>query len=118
MLYRLQPILILGARTALGVALAIALSVVGIGVAWGLFVFSGARSFVTLFSLLMIGAGFGAGLGGFLAWLNIDRNTRTNLAVMAAVALLAGVGGAWAGYQIGSQQEVACCAKPDVTPMA
>jgi hypothetical protein len=86
-------------------------------VAWGLYVFSGARSFAALFSLFMIGTGAGAGLGGFLAWLKIDCNTRFGLLLTGLLALVAGVGGAWGGYQYGAGREVECCAMPTVGPM-
>jgi hypothetical protein len=72
---RVQPVLVIAGRAILGLLLGIALGALGTGVAWGLFVFSGARSFAALFSLFMLGASAGAGLGSFLAWLRIDRNT-------------------------------------------
>jgi hypothetical protein len=114
---RAQPVLVLAGRAILGVLLAIVFSVLGIGVAWGLYVFSGSRSFAALFSLFLIGAGLGAGLGGFLAWLRIDRNTRSSLVLMGSLALAAGIGGAWGGYEYGARQEVECCATPTVGPM-
>lgn len=114
---RAQPVLVIAGRAILGFLLAIALSALGVGAAWGLYVFSGARSFAALFSLFMLGAGAGAGLGSFLAWLKIDQNTRTGLVLMGLVALVAGIGGAWSGYQYGAGREVECCAMPTVGPL-
>jgi hypothetical protein len=65
----------------------------------------------------MLGAGAGAGLGSFLAWLRIDRNTRAGLLLMELLALAAGIGGAWGGDQYGAGQEVECCAMPTNRPM-
>ena len=115
---RVQLVLVLAGRTVLGVLLATALSMVGIGIAWAVFVFSGAVSLVTLLSLFMSGAGVGAGLGAFLAWLRIDGIPPWPMLLAAALALvLAGIGGAWGGFQFGSGQEVACCVGPAITPI-
>jgi len=113
----IRPALIFAGRTGLGVTLAIVFSMVGIGLAWGAFVFSGAISWEVWFSLAVCGAGIGAGLGGFLAWLRIDGDSRSFILVTISVAVLAGVGGAWGGYQYGANQEVACCARPDIGPL-
>jgi hypothetical protein len=114
---RAQPVLVIAGRAVLGLLLAVALSALGTGLAWGLYVFSGARSFADLFSLFMLGAGLGAGLGSFLAWLSIDRNTRSRLLFMGLLALAVGIAGAWGGYEYGARQEVECCAMPTVGPM-
>jgi hypothetical protein len=97
--------------------LAVVLSMVGIGIAWGLYVFASASSRTTLLALFMVGAGIGAGLGGFLAWLRLEGDSRPALLATALLALLAGVAGAWGGYQFGGHQEVPCCAKPEITPV-
>ena len=52
-----EPVLVLAGRTALGVLLATVFGVVGIGIAWAMFVFFGAVSHVTLLVLFMCGAG-------------------------------------------------------------
>ena len=113
-----QAVLIFAGRAGMGILLAIAFSMVGIGLAWGIFVFSSSDSRTVLLSLFMAGAGIGAGLGGFLAWLRIDGNTLPVIIGTVTLALLAGVVGAWGGYQYGAAaaHEVACCAKPEIKP--
>ncbi len=110
-------LLFLALRTALGLGLAIVLGMTGIGVAWGLFLFSGAQSVTALLWSLMTGAGIGAGLGGFAAWLRLEGDTKPVLLAMALLAAAAGVGGAWGGYEFGARQEIECCAMPTVTPV-
>jgi hypothetical protein len=66
---------------------------------------------------LMVGAGLGAGLGGFLAWLRLEGDAFLLLLMAAALVAAAGIGGAWGGYEFGSRQEVECCAMPTVTPV-
>ena len=113
-----RPVLVLAGRTVLGLLLSAVFSVIGIGIAWAMFVFSGAVSHATLLSLLMSGAGLGAGLGGFLAWLRVDRVPRRHMLLAGTLSLLlAGIGGAWGGYQFGAGQEVACCVGPSITPI-
>ena len=115
---RAQPVLVLAGRTVLGLLLSTVFSVIGIGIAWAMFVFSGAVSHATLLSLLMSGAGAGAGIGGFLAWLRVDRAPPWPVRFAGALAMvLAGIGGAWGGYQFGAGQEVACCVGPSITPI-
>ena len=60
----------------------------------------------------------GAAAGVFLAWLRLGYNTPLLLSISAAGLLLAGIGGAWGGFEYGAAQEVACCAGPDITPIA
>ena len=112
-----QPILVLAGRVVLGALLAVVLSVLGVGVAWGLFIFSGTQSLAAMLTFLTTGAGVGAGLGGFLAWLRIDGDASSVLLATALVALAAGIGGAWVGYEFGSHQEVKCCARPEISPV-
>ena len=113
-----QLVLVLAGRTVLGLLLAAVFSVIGIGIAWAMFVFFGAVSHATLLSLLMSGAGAGAGVGALVAWLRVDRVPRWPMRLAGALALvLAGIGGAWGGYQFGAGQEVACCVGPAITPI-
>ena len=110
--------MVFGGRTVLGVLLAVTLSVIGIGIAWGMFVFWGAVSHTTLLLLFMTGAGVGAGIGSFGAWLRIDLAPRASvLATMALVIILMGIGGAWGGFQFGGTREVACCVGPTIGPI-
>ncbi len=110
--------MILAARTVAGSLLASVLSVIGIGVAWGSFVFFGAAAHATLLILFAAGAGIGAGVGAYIAWLRFDHvpSWQGNLGTVLALAL-AGAGGAWGGFQFGASQEVACCTGPAITPI-
>ena len=113
-----MPVLVLAGRTVMGLLLAAVLSVIGIGIAWGMFVFFGGVSHATLLALFMGGAGLGAGLGGFIAWIRVDRGPPAPMFVAMGLALvLAGIGGAWGGFQFGASQEVECCVGPAVTPI-
>ena len=91
---------------------------VGIGIAGGFYSFSGALSRTTLEVMFTAGAGIGAGLGGALAWLRIDGNPPSILFPTILLAVLAGVGGAWAGYEYGVNREIECCAKPQLAPFS
>jgi len=114
---KVQPCMVFAGRTALGFGLGSVFSVAGVGIAWGLFVFSSSRSFDTMFWSLMVGAGLGAGLGGFLAWLRLDGEVLPLLLAAALLAAAAGVGGALGGYAYGARQTIECCAMPTVTPV-
>ena len=92
------------------------LSMVGVALGWGIYVFSGAVSKSTLLWLVMPGAGLGAGLGAFLPWLSIDGNSLPFIVATVSLAFLAGAGGAWGGYQYSANHEVACCAKSEISP--
>ena len=114
----LGPYLVYLGRAVAGLLLAAMLSVIGIGVAWGMFVFWGAVSHATLLILFMSGAGVGAGIGSYAAWLRIDLAPRRSvLAAVALVLILAGTGGAWGGFQFGATREVACCVGPAIGPV-
>ena len=115
---RVQTVLILAGRVVVGVLLAVALSVVGIATAWGMFVFSGAASHAALLAMFMTGAGLGAGLGSLLAWTRID-GIPSRLVLLTAVltVVLAGIAGAWGGFQFGATQEVECCVGPTIEPI-
>jgi hypothetical protein len=111
-------VLVLVGRITLGTLLSAVLSVIGIGVAWGMFVFSGAVAHSTLLTLFMVGAGVGAAVGSFGAWLKIDRVPGSSILFgKMIVLLLAGIGGAWGSYQFGTNQEVECCVGSAITPI-
>jgi len=114
---RLGPFLLPIGRTVLGVALGVVLSMIGIAIAWALFVFSGSRIADAWFASLYFGAGLGAGTAAFAAWLHIDQERPLVLALTAAIVVGAGVLGAWAGFEYGSTQEVECCAMPTKSPV-
>ena len=114
----IQPVLVLAGRAVLGVLLAAVFSVIGIGIAWAMFVFFGAVAHATLLVLFMFGAGLGAGGGSYIAFLRVDWvPTAPMLTAIGLTLLLAGIGGAWGGFQFGANQEVECCVGPPVTPI-
>ena len=63
------------------------------------------------------GAGLGAGIGGFAAWLHLDCENSLVLALSVTIIVGFGVLGAWGGYRYGSTQEVEGCAMPTVSPV-
>ena len=89
----------------------------GIGLTWSLFIFSGVQSIDVWLGSLFFGAGLGAGIGGFAAWLHLDRENSLVLALSVTIIVGFGVLGAWGGYRYGSTQEVECCAMPTVSPV-
>lgn len=90
---------------------------VGIATAWSLYIFFGGQSIDIWLASLFLGAGLGAGIAAFVAWLHLDRETSLVLGLTALVVIGAGIAGAWGGYQYGSNQEVECCAMPTVSPI-
>ena len=112
----IQRLTILGGRAALGLSLGIVLSMVGLVIAWGLFVFSSSGDRTVFMAMNMVGAGIGASIGVNIAWIRLDRQQRTVLALMFLVCLAGGVIGALLGYQYGANREIDCCAEPRTTP--
>jgi len=110
--------LTIAVRTGLGILIALVFSMVGVGLAWVLYSFSGALSRTTLEVMFIAGAGLGAGLGGVLAWLRFDGNPRSILIPTTLMAFLLGVTGAWAGYEYGINREFDCCAGPEIAPFS
>ena len=107
---------ILAARLLLGFGLAIFLSMVCLGITWGLFIFAGASSRNTLLIMSMAGAGLGAGIGAYVAWLKLDRSSWSFVSVAILLAVVGGVLGGMAGYQYGANREIECCAEPQTAP--
>ena len=112
----LRQVGILAARILLGLGLAIVLSMVFLGIAWGLFIFSGASSRNTLLIMSMSGAGLGASIGAYVAWMKLDRSSWSFVSVAILMALVGGVLGGLAGYQYGANREIECCAEPQTAP--
>jgi hypothetical protein len=110
-------LLVIAVRSGLGLALAMVFSIIGLGLAWGLYWFSSVDSLTALLYLFLSTIGIGAGVGGFLAWLRIDRNPPSVMVTTLMVAILAGFGGAWGGYEYGQNVEAACCVEPEIEPM-
>lgn len=112
------PVLAVLGRFLLGVLLAALLSVVGIGVAWAMFVFFGAVSHATLLTMFVTGAGLGAGMGAFGAFMRMDRGpTWQIMSLLFLVVVFFGAVGAWLGYQFGATREVECCTGPVIGPI-
>ncbi len=114
---RVGPYLVPVGRTVAGVVLGVVLSMIGIAIAWSLYIFFGGQSIETWLASLFFGAGLGAGIAAFVAWLHLDRETSLVLALTALFVVGAGIAGAWGGYEYGSVQEVECCAMPTVSPI-
>lgn len=115
MVYRFQPVLIIALRVIFGILFAGVFSMASIAVGWGLFVFSGSQSAQAWFILQLGAAGMGAGLGSFVAWFNIDRNTGLMMTLMVAVGVVGGLAGAWSGYEYGAYRTSLCCDKAGTT---
>ena len=114
---KVGPYLVPVGRTVAGIVLGVVLSMIGIAIAWSLYIFFGAGSIETWLASLFFGAGLGAGIAAFAAWLHLDRETSLVLALTAVFVVGAGIAGAWGGYEYGSVQEVECCAMPTVSPI-
>ena len=112
-----RPVLVISARSILGVLLAASFGLLGVGIGWGSYVFFGATSRDTLLILLIGGAVVGAASGGFLGWLRLEHNSPVRIISTIALLLLAALGGAWGGFQYGAIQEVPCCATANITPI-
>ena len=89
----------------------------GIAIAWALFIFFGGQSANTWLGSLFFGAGLGAGVAGFVAWLRLDGENLPELGLTGAIILGAAILGAWGGFEYGSTQEVECCAMPTQSPI-
>ena len=100
-----QPVLVLAGRTVLGLLLSSVFGVIGIGIAWAMFVFFGAAAHTTLLIVFMAGAGLGAGLGSYIAFFRVDwAPPAPTMAAMGLVLMLLGIGGAWGGFQFGANR--------------
>ena len=64
----------------------------------------------------MVGAGLGAGVGAYVAWLKLDRSTWSFMTVAILLAIAGGVLGGLGGYQYGANREIECCAEPQTAP--
>ena len=102
-------------RAGLGFLIALALSYVGVWVAWGLYYFfTDTSSKLLRDTMFLAGAAVGAGLGGSLTWLRLDGNSLPALLLIGATGLAGGIAGAWLGYEYALNQEVKCCSDPPV----
>lgn len=112
------PVLAVLGRLLLGVLLSALLSVVGIGVAWAMFVFFGAVAHSTLLTMFVTGAGLGAGMGAYGAFMRMDRGPTWKIMILLfLLVVLFSTVGAWLGYQYGATLEVECCTGPAIGPI-
>ena len=114
----LHPVIGYLGRAALGLGLALVLAVVGVVLARMGLVLFGLISWTAWFTLFVAGAGLGAGLGGWLAWLWQKGAGAGFTALLLLLALAAGIIGAWGGYYYGASQVPECCASPAMGPVA
>lgn len=114
---KIGPYLVPVGRTVAGVVLGVVLSMIGITIAWSLFIFFGGNSVGAWLSSLFFGAGLGAGIAAFVAWLHIDQENSLVLGLTASVVIGAGIIGAWGGYEYGSARDIECCAMQTVSPV-
>lgn len=114
---KIGPFLVPVGRTVGGTVAGVVLSMTGIGFAWSMFIFFGFQSIDVWKGLLYFGAGAGAGIGAFAAWLHFDRENGWVLLLTAAVVIGGGTLGAFGGFQYGEAQEIECCAEPTVSPV-
>ena len=99
-------------RGLLGLGLSIVLSMVGLVIAWGLFVFSSSSDRIAFMIVNMVGAGIGASVGVNIAWIKLDRQQRGAFVLTLLICLAGAIVGAWLGYQYGANRELDCCAEP------
>lgn len=106
----------IAARVILGLGFSLILSMVGLAVAWGLYIFSGSSTRLVWLIMLMAGASVGAGVGAYLGWLKLDRQYWPTIIATVLVAIVGGLLGALAGYEYGVNREIDCCAEPRTGP--
>ena len=112
----LRSLLLVGGRAFLGVGLGLVVSIVGLIVAWGLYIFSSSSSRDAFLIVNIVGAGIGAGIGGYIPWIKLDRQQRAETAIVVLLAIAFGIAGGLLGYDYGANREVDCCAEPRTTP--
>ncbi len=100
----------------LGLGLSIVMSMTGLVIAWGLFIFSSASDRSIFMIMSMVGGGAGAGIGPWISWMSMDRQRRFTVILILLLCVAGGIGGGLAGYQFGANREFDCCAEPRTTP--
>ena len=112
----IQRLAIFIGRVALGLCMGIVLSMAGLVIAWGLFVFSSSGDRTVFMVMNMIGAGIGASIGANIAWIKLDRQQRAVVVLTLVLCLAGGIAGGLLGYQYAANREYECCAEPRTTP--
>ena len=111
-----RKLAILGARGLLGLGLGLVLSMGGLAIAWGLFIFSSSHDRTLFMAMSMVGAGIGASVGVNIAWMKMDRQQLIAVLLALLLCLAGGIIGGMLGYQYGANREIDCCAEPRTTP--
>ena len=92
----MRPVIVVVLRAAFGLMVGTGLSVVGFFAGW----FSSPPGPNLPASLLIVGAGLGAAVGGLMAWFKPESPRSVNL-INLGLVLVGGLAGAWAGWQMG-----------------
>jgi hypothetical protein len=85
-------------RAVVGFGLGMLFGLFGFFLVW--FVWPQNRTTVEIIPYMVTGTGLGAAAAGLFAWFRRDAS-RGYLLGIAVVAIVGGIGGAWAGYQYG-----------------
>ena len=112
----LGKLAVLAGRGLLGLVLAAVLSMVGLAIVWGLYIFSGVNDRTVFMIVTMGGGGLGAGIATNIAWIKLDRQRSYAVALTFLLCVAGGVFGGVIGYQIGANREYDCCAEPSANP--
>jgi len=90
------PVIIVVLRAAFGLMVGTGLSFVGFFAGW----FSSPPGPNLPASMLIVGAGLGAAVGGLLAWFKPESPRSVNW-INLGLVLIGGLAGAWTGWQLG-----------------
>lgn len=115
----IRQVAITAGRAILGLAMGVVLSMIAMAVAWGLwvFIFSGSSSRTAWMVMFLAGAGIGAGIGAYIAWLKVDRPPWAAIALTLLLTVAGGIAGGVLGYDYGAGREIECCAQPRTGPL-
>ena len=118
-MHQLDLLIGFAARAGLGLGLALIFSTVAIVVAWLTYLFFGLTSWGAWFAMFVLSGGIGAAAGSAVIVGGTGPSGRIlGFAVLLLLMVAAGVAGALGGFSFGDGREVACCARPDMGPLA